>query len=256
MRSRTSGGLSVCVGIDPTAHALHKWGMEDSPHGARQFSLRLLEAANGIAGIVKPQVAYFERFGARGYEVLTDVVKEARARGLLVIADAKRNDIGSTIDAYSQAWLGKDAPISVDAITVSPYLGFEALEPLIQRAHTVGAYVFVVARSSNPEGTALQNYGTPPMWHTVLDNISDWSSRNGIDTVGAVVGATVLSDLKFALERLPDAFVLAPGIGAQGATIQDVQKVGFGVERIIASSSRALAEAGPKLSDIRRALAS
>ena len=254
LHSHSSGGLHLCVGIDPTASALHEWGLEDSAQGAKQFSLQMLEAATGISKIVKPQVAYFERFGARGYQALTDVIQAAREYGLLVIADAKRNDIGSTIDAYSRAWLGDDAPMQVDAITVTPYLGFEALEPLFRRAVDSGSYVFVVARSSNPEGSQLQMHGASPLWHTVLEDIAEWSAKNGTNTIGAVVGATVLTDLKYALDRLRTSYFLAPGIGAQGASIQDVRRLGGGVERVIASSSRALARHGPEVSNIRGAL--
>ncbi len=115
--------LTICVGIDPTPETLSAWGLEDSADGAKKFALTILEAAESAVPLVKPQVAYFERFGAEGYTVLTDVIREAKQMGLLVLADAKRGDIGSTVDAYGEAWLGKSAPMQVDAITVTPYLG-------------------------------------------------------------------------------------------------------------------------------------
>jgi orotidine-5'-phosphate decarboxylase len=211
--------LSVCVGIDPTPATLSAWGLDDTAEGARKFAQTMLEAAKNNVSLVKPQVAYFERFGAKGYAVLSDVIKEARQMGLLVLADAKRGDIGSTIDAYSAAWLGSKAPMQVDAITVTPYLGFGSLAPLLDRAHDAGAYVFVVARSSNPEATRLQEHGSPKMWHKILDDIADWEQSHGNRTIGAVVGATVPSDLKYALDRLPHAYFLAPGIGQQGCHI-------------------------------------
>lgn len=242
--------LTFCVGIDPTPETLLAWGLDDTADGARAFAFRMLEAAQNNVAIVKPQVAYFERFGTAGYAALTDVIKRARQLGLLVLADAKRGDIGSTLDAYAKAWLGDGAPLQADAITVTPYLGFGALEPLLERAVEAGAYVFVVARSSNPEGTSVQEQGTPPVWHGILDSIAEWEQSRGNRTVGAVVGATVPSDLKFALNRLPNAYFLAPGIGHQGATTDDVVRLTRARKRIIVSSSRALAACGPRKSDI------
>jgi len=246
--------ITVCVGIDPTPDTLSAWGLEDTANGARKFALTMLEAAENKVVVVKPQVAYFERFGAAGYAALTDVIKEARQMGLMVLADAKRGDIGPTFDAYAMAWLGNNAPMQVDAITVTPYLGFASLEPLLVRAHDAGAYVFVVARSSNPEGTLLQEHGSPKVWHGILDEIATWEQIHGNKTLGAVVGATVPIDLKYALARLPNAFILAPGIGHQGAALDDVSTLTSSPNRIIVSSSRALAAYGPKVSDIRSAL--
>lgn len=158
LSNASKNDLTVCVGIDPTPETLSAWGLENSADGAKKFALTMLEAAENTVLLVKPQVAYFERFGAEGYTVLTDVIREAKQMGLLVLADAKRGDIGSTVDAYGEAWLGKSAPMQVDAITVTPYLGFGSLAPLLERAHDAGAYVFVVTRSSNPEGTSLQEH--------------------------------------------------------------------------------------------------
>lgn len=246
--------LTFCVGIDPTPSTLCAWGLDDTAAGAKKFALTMLEAAENAVSLVKPQVAYFERFGAEGYSALTDVIREARQMGLLVLADAKRGDIGSTVDAYAEAWLGKSAPMQVDAITVTPYLGFGSLVPLLNRAHDAGAYVFVVARSSNPEGTSLQDHGSPKVWHNILDDIAEWEQTHGNRTIGAVVGATVPSDLKYALNRLPEAYFLAPGIGQQGATFEDVIDLTANRKRIIVSSSRALASNGPDMSSIRAAI--
>lgn len=244
----------MCMGIDPTPALLAAWGLEDTADGAKTFALTMLEAAQNNVSVVKPQIAYFERFGAPGYQVLTDIIQEARQMGLLVLADVKRGDIGSTIDAYAMAWLGPKAPMQVDAITVTPYLGFGSLEPLFLRAHDAGAYVFVVARSSNPEGASLQECGSPKVWHSILDGIQTWEENRGGRTIGAVVGATALADLKYALERLPKAYFLAPGIGQQGASLADVMHLTNDRKRIIVSSSRALGAKGPKVADIRAAL--
>lgn len=234
-----------CVGIDPSDALLTQWRLPQSAEGALRFSQAILKAASGVVQVVKPQVGYFEQFGAAGYHALTEVIAQARDMGLLVIADAKRGDIGSTSDAYARAWFGSSAPMQVDALTVSPYLGFGSIEPILNRAAEAHAYVFVVARSSNPEGSAIQTAGRPEVWVSLLDDIGSWSTRNGAKTVGAVVGATVPKDLKLAMDRLPDAFFLAPGIGKQGATVAELRALGLPLHRVIVSSSRGVAENGP-----------
>ncbi len=249
-----SSSFSVCVGIDPTPDALQAWGLDDSADGARRFSLAMLEAAENAVPVVKPQVAYFERFGAEGYNALADVIHQARRKGLLVLADAKRGDIGSTMNAYANAWIGSDAPLQADALTVVPYLGFGSLQPLLKRAHDCGAYVFVVARSSNFEGTSVQTLGSPQVWKTILNEIAAWEKNHGNKTIGAVVGATVPEDLRFALEYLPDAYFLAPGVGQQGADLNRVRNLTKDRRRIIISSSRSLAAKGPNVGDIQEAI--
>ncbi|GAB5467890.1 MAG: orotidine-5'-phosphate decarboxylase [Rhodospirillales bacterium] len=256
VREQVGRGPLGCVGIDPSSALLEGWGLPDSPDGALSFALALLDAAHGAVRAVKPQVAYFERFGAEGYAVLARVIARARDMGLLVVADAKRGDISTTSDAYGQAWIGPSAPLQVDALTVTAYLGFGALEPIFQRAAKHGAYVFVVARSSNPEGVALQEAADPKIWISLLDDIAAWSERHHPTTVGAVVGATVPADLDLALQRLPQALFLAPGIGEQGATLCDLMQLNLPLDRVIASSSRAVAEQGPDLDDLREAIKS
>lgn len=196
---------TACIGIDPTPSALGSWHLEDTADGALAFGRQLIDVAEGLVRVGKPQVAYFERFGPDDFSALTRLIAEARERGLLVIADAKRGDIGASCEAYAQAWLGARAPMRVDAMTVSPYLCVRNLFPFFERAADAGAYVFVVARSSNPEGAALQSAGDPPVWLQVLDEIADWSERHSDRTVGAVVGATAPSELEVALSRLPEA---------------------------------------------------
>jgi len=196
---RKTSPINLCVGIDPTPDTMFGWGLDDTPSGILEFGRFMLEAVSDAVMVVKPQVAYFERFGSDGYEALSMIIAEARERGLLVIADAKRGDIGSTTDAYAQAWLGANAPLRVDAITVNPYLGLGSLEPLLHHAAESGAYVFVVVRSSNPEGSSIQLQGNPPVWKRLIDEIAEWSEKNEPETVGAVVGATVIADLEYAL---------------------------------------------------------
>lgn len=244
---------TACIGIDPTPAALQSWHLDDTAEGALTFSRRLIDVADGLVQVVKPQVAYFERFGPDGFSTLTRLIAEARERNLLVIADAKRGDIGASCEAYAQAWLGARAPMQVDALTVSPYLGVPTLFPFFERAAEAGAYVFVVARSSNPEGSRLQSTGDRPVWLQVLDGIADWSVRHSKRTVGAVVGATTPSELGSALSLLPEALFLAPGVGAQGASVGAISTGSLATARVVVSSSRGIAIEGPDAEDLRRA---
>lgn len=252
---RQPGHPVACLGIDPSAASLTTWGLADEPDGALAFGRALLAAAAGICPVVKPQIAYFERFGASGYAVLETLMREAHDAGLAVIADAKRADIGPTMDAYAQAWLGRDAPLQVDAITVVPYLGLGSLRPLLDRAFQAGAYVFVVTRSSNPEGAAVQRYGTPPLWQHVAEGIAELGSTYEPGFPGAVIGATDAHDLHRAAEVMPDARFLVPGLGAQGGRMQDLQALPPGVrERLVISNSRAIASHGPSAARLRAAI--
>jgi len=146
----------LCVGIDPHASLLEDWGLPDSAAGLREFAFTALSAADGRVGIIKPQVSFFERHGAEGFKVLEDVCVRANELGLLTILDAKRGDIGTTMDAYFDAWLGKSAPFVSDALTVSPYLGFDSMRDLYARAAERGKGMIVLCATSNPEGAALQ----------------------------------------------------------------------------------------------------
>ena len=146
----------LCVGIDPHAALLEQWGLEDTVEGLRAFAETCVEAFAGHAAVVKPQVAFFERFGSAGFAVLEDTLAQLRASGTLVIADAKRGDIGSTMAGYAASWLSPGAPLEADALTVTPYLGVGSLDPAIDLAAQHGKGVFVMAANSNPEAVALQ----------------------------------------------------------------------------------------------------
>jgi orotidine-5'-phosphate decarboxylase len=149
----------LCVGIDPSASLLTSWGRPDSVEGLEFMSLALLEASAGSAAAIKPQVAYFERFGSAGFRVLERLISDARDAQILVIADAKRGDIGATNDAYASAWLDESSPLCCDAVTVSPFTGVGALTPFFSRA-VAGRGVFVLAATSNDEGRSLQRART------------------------------------------------------------------------------------------------
>lgn len=254
----------VCVGIDPHAALLADWGLPDSVKGLRQFAEIAVEAFGGAAAIVKPQSAFFERFGACGVEVLEDVLAGLREMNTLSLLDVKRGDIGSTMAAYAQAYLGDDSPLRADAITVSPFLGFGSLAPAFDLAKHTGRGVFVLAMTSNPEGAGVQHavWGEDTVSGAIIDAIADVNAMAPAGTfgdVGMVVGATVgkdIADLGLA-ERLAQsrAPLLAPGLGAQGATIGDIGR-GFGAASslVLPAMSRSILSAGPEVTALRSAL--
>ena len=263
-RPPAPGRPIACVGIDPSAAALAAWGLPDDADGALRFGRRIVEAANGAANgtangagaVVKPQVAYFERFGSAGYAALETLIAEAREAGVPVIADAKRADIGPTIAAYADAWLGEGAPMRADAVTAVPYLGLGSLTPLLDRAHEAGAYVFVVVRSSNPEGAGLQNHGEPPVWVRLMREIEGLAARYRPGFPGAVVGAINPDELREAVRLLPDALLLVPGIGAQGGRMEDIAALPPEArERLVLNASRSVAACGPQVGPLREAIA-
>ncbi len=253
---RATGPL--CAGIDPSGALLTSWGLTDDASGLRAFCQTCVEAFAGTIGVVKPQVAFFERHGAAGMAELERLIADASAAGLLVIADAKRGDIDSTAEAYADAWLGAASPLAADAVTAHPYLGLGALAPLVRLAAANGRGVMVVARSSNPEGRDLQRAVTSQGMAVedmllaeiaALNNAPDVPAR----TVGAVIGAT-LEPSQFALAQL-GGVILAPGLGAQGAGPKDVAKrfAACPPGTVLPNSSRALLHEGPDPDALRRA---
>ena len=245
-------------GVDPHSAVLEAWGVADTPDGLDRFVDIVLDAAVGVVGLIKPQSAFFERHGWRGMRSLTRLVTQARAAGLLVIVDAKRGDVGSTNDAYADAFLGAGAPIEADALTVHPYLGVEALGAFVTRAHEAGSCVLVVTRSSNPEGERLQSARDEtgvPVDAAILDEVgrlNDTLAPGTIGPVGCVVGPNHGStplDLAAA-----HGLFLAPGLGKQGATARDVARVFAACpDRVMPSVSRSLLERGPDRSRLRDA---
>jgi orotidine-5'-phosphate decarboxylase len=202
---RSAQGPLVC-GLDPSGDLLDGWRLGDTPDGLDRFADIMLEAVTGAVGLIKPQSAFYERHGWRGIRTLQRLVYSARAAGLLVILDIKRGDVGSTNDAYAEAYLGKGAPLAADAITVHPYLGLGAMGTFVSRAEESGSCVLVVTRSSNPEGRAVQaalarpgnaaTGGTVTVEEELLRDIGALNERlapGRIGPVGAVVGPTHLS---------------------------------------------------------------
>lgn len=255
----------LCVGIDPHAALLDAWGLPDDAAGLRRFALTVLEAVGGRVAAVKPQSAFFERHGAAGVAVLEEVVAAGRDTGTLVVVDAKRGDIGSTMGAYADAYLRDGSPLAGDALTVSPYLGFGSLAPAVAAAHATGRGLFVLALTSNPEGPAVQHardaegvaVADRVAREAAVANAAELAATGGaLGSVGLVVGATTGDaaerlGVDLAAVRGP---LLAPGVGAQGAGPAELTAV-FGAARpaVLASSSRGVLAAGPSVAGLREA---
>jgi orotidine-5'-phosphate decarboxylase len=246
-------------GLDPTGSMLAAWGLDDSADGLDCFVDIALEAAIGSVGLIKPQIAFYERHGSRGIQALERLVADARSAGLLVIMDAKRGDVGSTNDAYAEAFLGLDAPLRSDALTVHPYLGLGSMGAFVARANDSGSCLLVVTRSSNPEGRPLQSAieasGTSIEASLLRDigKLNDELAPGAIGPIGAVIGATHAEPELDLLAA--NALYLAPGVGAQGAGVDDVARV-FATcrDRVMPSVSRQLLSAGPEVSQLRDAI--
>ena len=246
----------LCAGIDPHRGLLESWGLTDSVAGLEKFSLSAAEALAPAAAAVKPQSAFFERFGSRGIAVLERVVETSHEAGALVVLDVKRGDIGSTAQAYADAYLDPGSPIAVDAITATPFLGFGSLDPMLATAREHGKGVFVLALTSNPEAPQFQHARTEAggtVAGTVLDELR---SLNGdvspMGSFGAVVGATIAETGENLDVNGP---LLVPGIGAQGGTADDVRRLFGGVlHLVLPSSSREILGAGPDPAALRTAV--
>jgi orotidine-5'-phosphate decarboxylase len=240
----------LCVGIDPSRELLSRWDRPDSTESLEFFAMTVLEAVTGVVAAIKPQVAFFERFGSAGFRVLERLIVEARDADVLVIADAKRGDFSLTNEAYAQAWLSEDSPFAVDALTVSPYLGVAALAPFFSAATGSGRGVFVLAATSNPEGRVLQRARTEDherIEDMVLREVASLNHRDeGLGSFGVVLGATRDAP-EFDLDALAGPF-LVPGVGAQGADANDVARLFSRSDSptVLVSVSRDILFAGPE----------
>ena len=271
----------LCVGIDPHPALLDAWDLPRSAAGLERFALTVVEALGEQVAVFKPQSAFFEAFGSAGVAVLEKVLADAPAAGALTVLDAKRGDIGSTMAAYAAAYLTDASPLAADALTVSPYLGLGSLHPAIDAALGSGRGLFVLCRTSNPEGGEVQlargagsggdeasrveqggdGGGRGPV--TVAQRIADAvaglnAEASPLGSIGLVVGATV-TDAGVDLTSV-NGPLLAPGIGAQGATAADLRRV-FGraadglAPGILPSASRSILAAGPSVAALRDAAA-
>ncbi|MHB2027510.1 MAG: orotidine-5'-phosphate decarboxylase [Acidimicrobiales bacterium] len=259
LRERVRERGPLCVGVDPSGSLLQSWGRRDDVEGLEFFSLAVLEAVAGVAVAIKPQVAYFERFGSQGFRVLERLLGEARDADVLVIADAKRGDVSVTNEGYAQAWLHDGSPLAVDALTASPYVGFGALAPLFDAAEQSGRGVFVLAATSNIEGRAIQRARTSEHEYVedaVLQCVADRNrafASGRLGAIGAVLGAT-RDRPSFDLSTL-DGPYLVPGVGAQGADAMDVARLVQGAREgtVLVSISRAILQRGPERRGLRDA---
>ncbi len=253
---------NLCIGIDPHPALLAEWDLASSASGVGEFGRRVVEAAQAVGvAAVKPQVAFFEAYGSVGFAALERVLREARDAGLIVVADAKRGDIGSSNAGYAAAWLRAESPFYCDALTVSPYLGVRALADIAHEALDSGRGVYVLAATSNPEAAEVQTAwvtGGGDEGHegtiasSVLRVAEVWNSAEvgevGIGSAGVVLGATLdLNARGIDPQRLPATVpILAPGFGAQGAILADVYRIfPDASERLLASVSRSVL-AGPR----------
>ena len=242
----------LCPGIDPHPELLAAWGLTTDADGLRRFCDTCVEVFADFA-VVKPQVAFFEAYGAAGFSALEDTIAALRSAGVLVLADAKRGDIGSTMAAYAEAWCG-DSPLAADAVTASPYLGFGSLHPLLDLAAAHGRGVFVLAATSNPEGASVQ--GAVTDGRTVAQSIVDAAAAANSaspepGSVGVVVGATLSSPPDVSALAGP---VLVPGVGAQGGRPEELR--GFAGARpgqLLPAVSREILRAGPDVAALRAA---
>ena len=251
LAAATANRGALCLGIDPHPELLRAWGLPVDAGGLTAFCDVCVEAFAGFA-VVKPQVAFFESHGSAGYSVLETVIAELQDAGVLVLADAKRGDIGTTMAAYAAAWVG-DSPLSCDAVTASPYLGFGSLRPLLDMAADNERGVFVLAATSNPEGASVQRADADgrTVAQSVVDAAADENRSGQPGSVGVVVGAT--------LTELPDLSrlggpVLVPGVGAQGGRVEALRGLGgAALGTVLPAVSREVLRAGPDLAAVRAA---
>jgi len=244
----------LCVGIDPHPSMLTAWGLTSDAAGVERFGRTLVEALGDRVAAFKPQSAFFEAYGSAGIAALEKVLADIGQTAALSILDVKRGDIGSTMAAYAQAYLADGAPLAADAITVSPYLGFGALQPAFDLAHANGRGVYVLARTSNPEGgsvqLALTGNGEGSVVQSIIDAATVANRESRQRAVGLVVGGTHallgcdLSDF--------NGSILVPGIGFQGGRMEDLPGLfGDAVEQVVAVVGRGVIAAGPDREALR-----
>lgn len=250
---RTRGPL--CVGIDPHEELLARWGLPDDAEGLHEFGQTVVDALADRVAIFKPQSAFYERFGSRGIAALEETIRHLRRAGALVLLDVKRGDIGSTTAGYAAAYLAPNHPLCVDAITANPYLGVGALRPMFELARGHGGGVFVLAQTSNPEAVTIQHARLADgrsVAQSVVDEISQLNEGFAAGSFGVVVGATTAAH-RLSLADLGGP-ILTPGLGAQGATAEDLAIAFDGVlDDVLPSYSRQILLGGPSVAGLRQA---
>ena len=245
----------LCVGIDPHPELMAAWGLPATADGLARFCGICVEAYAGFA-VVKPQVAFFEAYGSAGFAVLERTTADLQSSGVLVLADAKRGDIGSTMAAYAEAWAG-EGPLAADAVTASPYLGFGSLLPLLDVAAAHGRGVFVLAATSNPEGAGVQRAVIEgrSVAQSIVDAAAAVNRAAAPDpgSVGVVIGATLETGFVPDLRDLAGP-VLVPGVGAQGGRPEALSGLGGArAGQLLPAVSREVLRSGPDPSAVRAA---
>jgi orotidine-5'-phosphate decarboxylase len=237
----------LCVGIDPSLEQLSDWNLSIDVGSLESFGKEIIDGCHDLVGIVKLQVAFFEQFGSAGFAVLEKLSSYAVSSGLVVIADAKRGDIGTTMGGYARAWLIRDSAFHADAVTLSPFLGADSLNSAVAIATANDKGVFILCATSNPEAKILQtSIGVEAK--TVARQVADYAvhaNTGEIGSVGLVIGAdTKLTDYGLQVSDLTQTPILAPGFGHQGAKLEDVKKI-FGViaGNLVCHASRSIAGA-------------
>lgn len=244
---------SLCVGIDPHPSMLDSWGLPRSAAGLEQCARSVVEALGDQVAVFKPQSAFFEQYGSAGIAVLERVIADIAATGALSLLDVKRGDIGSTMGAYADAYLAEGCPLSVDAITVSPYLGFGSLMPAFERAVANKRGVYVLARTSNPEGAAIQlalaNEGS--VCQEIIDAATELNSKARTRAIGLVIGGTHRR-LGCDVSEF-NGSILVPGIGVQGGSMEELPKLfGDAVEQVLPVVGRGVLAGGPDPAALRQ----
>ena len=236
----------LCVGIDPHKGRVPALFGGDTGEGLTRWGEAIVTAAAGRVAAVKPQVGLFERIGPEGMTALQRVCRVAREAGLLLIADAKRGDIGSTAEGYASAYLDEGAPFEADAVTVNPYMGLDTLEPFMKRAETNGKGVIVLARTSNPGSADFQSkdMGGAPLYARVVEALAPLIARlegkSGWSGLMLVTGATGPEEARTLRALAPKALFLVPGYGAQGAGAADAMAGFVGGQGGLVNASRSV----------------
>jgi orotidine-5'-phosphate decarboxylase len=252
-------GHPLCVGLDPhlaLIPELFRRGTmapndPETAAAVQEFLGAVIDRIAGRVVIIKPQIAFFERLGWRGMQVLDGLCRRAREADLMVLLDAKRGDIGSTAEGYAGAYLSSDAAMPVDAITLNPYLGFETLDPFVRAAREAGRGLFVLVKTSNPGSGDLQDRDVEgePLFGRVADGLvriekALLGQKTGWSSLGVVCGATWPDQARRVRDTLPRSLFLIPGYGAQGASAADAVQSFVpgpnGLEGGLVNSSRAI----------------
>lgn len=252
LRETVEARGALVVGIDPHPPMLDSWGLPRTAAGVERFARGLVEAVGDLVAVFKPQSAFYEVYGSAGVAVLERLLADIHQQGALSILDVKRGDIGSTMAAYADAYLAEGAPLAADAITISPYLGFRSLLPAFERAVANDRGVYVLARTSNPEGgdvqLALGREGS--VCQEIIDAATELNRTLPTKCIGLVIGGTH-ADLGCDVSEF-NGSILVPGIGVQGGKLEDLPELfGDALRHVLPSVSRGVLSAGPEREPLR-----